>query len=59
MFISLFVYTLPAHALKSLYYSLIHCHMMHGLQVAQSVDKIYILQNEQYEQFANNNIETI
>ena len=46
-FINKVKYTLPAHALKSLYYSLIHCHMIYGLLAwgrAQSVNKIFILQ---------------
>ena len=46
-FINKVKYTLPAHALKSLYYSLIHCHMIYGLPAwgrAQSVNKIFILQ---------------
>ena len=40
-------YTLPAHALQSLYYSLIHCHMIYGLLAwgrARSVNKIFLLQ---------------
>ena len=36
-FINKVKYTLPAHALKSLYYSLIHCHMIYGLLGAASL----------------------
>ena len=46
-FINKVKYTQPAHALKSLYYSLIQCHMIYGLLAwgrAQSVNKIFLLQ---------------
>ena len=46
-FINKVKYILPAHALKSLYYSLIHCQIIYGLLAwgrAQSVNKIFLLQ---------------
>ena len=62
-FINKVKYTLPAHALKSLYYSLIHCHIIYGLLAwgigHNQLTRYFYSKNEQYEQFANNNIETI